>query len=597
MRVLIGHLDTELPPYDTARFEVRVVRYRPDGQLPASRIAEMLEQCPPGWKPDVYYHASAVHFPLPSDIETFDGLTATNIQDWHRGGRAVWAAVGFFDLILTERNSGALLRASGYENTRFCRLWGVRPELHRTLPEIKKDIDILFIGSLNPAVWEERNRWVARLARLSPRYRVVIAMGHYGEHYVRLTNRAKIVFNRSVNGCTNQRAYDGLACGALVFNEEENAETQEILEDRVHCVYYNAENFEDLLDYYLTHDAERERIVAQGRERVLAAHTEAAHFHALLETLEANLAMRHRPNAALPRAERAWRKAFQIYSASLPAGAEQGLARLAEAEEAGFEPGRIQEARAALHGWVAHYLPPGNEKVKLFSTALEFARQAVQANPYNPFAQTTLAFLLLERAEATQGRPPTGRNDILEAAVALSQAAEMCERWLFESEAGEDELTGFGYPRWADSFDCRLERAYLARAMDPAQWKRETAAALAWRCRSMLSDLAAANDQREEALRQARAAAQDIPTEAEALFRLARCEALNGNLADAVTYYQQGLALSPLSYPIWPEYMALLSALNEPNLIQPFREDCQAIIDAIPTFAGIRAALDAAEKQ
>ena len=200
LRILIGHQDTELAHYDTSRYDVRFVRYGRDGETPPRTIAEMLEQCPPGWKPDVYYHASLVHFPVPADIEAFDGLTATNIQDWHRGGRAVWAGVGFFDLVATELNASRLLEAGGYQNAHYARFWGVNPDVHRILPDMQsreRDIDVLFIGSLNAAVWEERNRWLDRLARLSDKYRVVIAIGHYGEHYTRLTNRAKIVFNRS----------------------------------------------------------------------------------------------------------------------------------------------------------------------------------------------------------------------------------------------------------------------------------------------------------------------------------------------------------------------------------------------------------------
>src|SRR5262249_13016364 len=148
-----------------------------------------------------------------------------------------------------------------------------------------------------------------RIARLSDRYRVLIAVGHFGEDYVRLTNRAKIVFNRSVNGCTNQRAYDGLACGALVFNEAEGEETREIFEDRVHTVYYDSENLEERLGYYLAHHDARERIVEAGRKLVLERHTEAAHINALFAQLEANLDKKgSRPFARLSVAERCRRK-------------------------------------------------------------------------------------------------------------------------------------------------------------------------------------------------------------------------------------------------------------------------------------------------
>ena len=38
------------------------------------------------------------------------------------------------------------------------------PTLHKVLPGMERDIDLLFIGSLNAAVWEERNRWLERIA-------------------------------------------------------------------------------------------------------------------------------------------------------------------------------------------------------------------------------------------------------------------------------------------------------------------------------------------------------------------------------------------------------------------------------------------------
>ena len=128
LRILIGHQDTELAHYDTSRYDVQFVRENREG-LPPRSLAEMREYCPAGWKPDVYYHASLVHFPIPTDIETFDGLTATNIQDWHRGGRAVWAGVGFFDMVATELNAQKLLLASGYEQAYFARFWGVNPDI------------------------------------------------------------------------------------------------------------------------------------------------------------------------------------------------------------------------------------------------------------------------------------------------------------------------------------------------------------------------------------------------------------------------------------------------------------------------------------
>lgn len=605
MRILIGHQDTELAHYDTTRYDARFVRYGPDGETPPRTIAEMLEQCPPGWKPDVYYHASLVHFPVPADIETFDGLTATNIQDWHRGGRAVWAGVGFFDLVATELNAARLLEASGYENAHYARFWGVNPDVHRILPDMQgreRDIDVLFIGSLNAAVWEERNRWLDRLARLSDKYKVVIAIGHYGEHYTRLTNRAKIVFNRSVNGCANQRAYDAPACGALVLNESENEEVRQAFGEDVHCVYYTSEDFKDKLAYWLdpAQDERRQQIVEASHKLVLAEHTEEAHANSLFALLEDHVSDRYRPHVHLPLEERNWRKALQMFSCALPASADTALSLLAEAEAEGLDRAQALEARAALLGWVAHYAAP-EHKVRLFTNAIDFARQAVRAEPRSAIAQMTLAFLLLERAETTQGQYPTGRNDISEAALALATAADRCETALQQTEseaAAEDEGTadvdGFGYPRWSDLFDCRLERAYLARGVSKAQWAQEMRATIAWRCRSLLSDLAGANSQQEEAVRQAQAAVLDLPHEAEGLLRLARCEAVTGQLELSAHHYRAGLTLTPFAYTTWPELTTVLTALGQQDAAQSFVQERLRVLNAIPTFAAIRPALMAA---
>jgi tetratricopeptide (TPR) repeat protein len=552
----------------------------------------MLAMCPEGWTPDVYYHAGLIHFPLPEDIETFPGLTVTNLQDWHRGGRAVWAGTGFFDLIATERNAGALLREMGYSHALYARLWGVNPAVHRRLPEIERDIDVLFIGSINPDIWSERNRWLERLAQLSGRYRVVIASGHFGEHYVRLTNRAKIVFNRSVNGCANLRAYDGLACGALVFNESENEEVRASFDEGIHCVYYDEDDFEAKLARYLADEPERERIVATGHDLVLARHTEEAHLNALFSLFEGNLHRRgSRQAGGWSERDRNWRKALQIYCCSRPAAADSALRLIDRAEQEGFDREQALEARAALQGWVAHYMPE-RDKLKLLTVAIDAARRAVRAEPRHAVAQMTLAFLLLERAEAAQGKHPAGRNDIAEAALALATAADRCEQAQETATAEEmADIEGFGYPRWNDEFDAAVERAYLLRGTDRAGWARAMRLAIAWRCRAMLRDLAAVNGQAEEAWQQAARAAASFPTHAATLLRLAQCAALTGRLEQALEYYRLGLHNSPLSITVWPELAALLVTLGRREEAERFVEERLRVLDAIPAFAAIKPAL------
>jgi len=596
LRILIGHLDFDLPAHDTGRYDVRVVRFGDDGQTPARSIREMLATFPDSWLPDVYYHAGLVHFPVPTDLLDFPGLTVTHIQDWHRGGRSVWAGHGLFDLVVTERNACALLQNWGYERAVFARYWGVDPCIHRmerAADDPGRDIDVLFIGSLNPAVWSERNRWIDRIARLSDRYRVLVTAGHYGNDYTALTNRAKIVFNRSVNGCTNQRAYDGLACGALVFNETENEEVREAFDENFHCVYYSDVDLEAKIDRWLDPaNADRRcSVVEAGRQRVLDRHTEEIHTALLLDLIAEWAPSEHyRPASRLSSGERAYRQALQIYSCALPSSAAVALDLLSSAE-AELDRAQAAEARAALLGWVAHYAY-GDQQIRIFTSAIDWARQAVRAEPRFAIAHLTLAFLLLERAELTGGAHPTGRNDISDAVVALSQAAERCEAALESTQEGMyGDIDGFGYPRWSDLYDSHIERAYLSRNIDEMAWANQMRATVAWRCRTMLAEMAAANDQGEEALRQARSAVLALPTEPESILALARHEALNGQLEMAIHHYRAGLAISPFACSAWAELTTVLKLADRPVEARAFVAERLKVIAAVPAFAYMRAAL------
>ena len=602
LRILVGDSEGELPFFDRERFDVKTIRaYAKDSPLPHS-ISGMLTFCPSGWTPEVYLHGSLAHFPLPTDIEGFEGLTAANIEDWHRGGRAISAGIGLLDLILGDRNGLALLRAGGLENGEFALFGGIDAEIYRALPEVERDIDLLFVGSLDITEYEERNRWVERIARLSDNYKIVISPESDFETEANLMSRAKIVFLRSANGGLTRQTFRAAACGSLLFLENDNFEAQEIFKENVHAIYYNAETFDDLLKKWLVDDAGRTQIAEYARRLVLKNHTEAAHQNAIYAALEKHRETRSRPSAQKLEAEQAYEKAFQIYTQSQVTNLEVALTLLeaCEPEEAKFDRSLLAEARGATYGLMAHSLPFGREKNRNFTTGILYAKDAIKKNPRSPFTHLTFAFLLLHRAEATQGLHPTGRNDVIEAAVSLSTAAELCEIEVFEPDlTGERkplDLIGFGYPHWNDVFDARLDRAYLIKEIDPAAWREEVCRTLAWRCRSMLSDLSTANGQNEEALRQAQAAVANLPNEAEAILRLARCEALNGQLKEAALHYFEGLQITPLSVSVWSELVSVLTTLGLRTEAEAFVSERLRVISAIPAFERVRLVLTDALK-
>src|SRR5205823_5848206 len=109
----------------------------------------------------------------------------------------------------------------------------------------------LFVGSMNADVQTERAPWLARLARLSDRHRVLLAGGVYGDAYPALLNRARIVWNRSIRGELNMRAYEAPACGALLLMERENLEVRDLFADGVSCALYDGADLELQIERYL----------------------------------------------------------------------------------------------------------------------------------------------------------------------------------------------------------------------------------------------------------------------------------------------------------------------------------------------------------
>lgn len=593
MRILIGHYADAGEEFDRKRYDVQFVARGRDGAAPATSLDEMVALCPPGWSPDVYYQPSLGHFPLPIDIETFAGLTVAGIQDADRLGRSIAAGAGFFDLLLTERNALRLLQAQELPNCHTARMWGIDPKIHRKIPGATRDIDILFLGSFNVSVWENRNRLLDRLAHLSGRFNVLIDSGWYGDDYTRLLNRARIVFNHSLPDRMNARALEAAACGALVFNEAENVEARELFTDRVHCVFYTDADLETLLEYYLTRDDERERVAEAGR-RVASVMTAGRFLNEHFAQMEAQRAARFRPATRLRESERALAKALQRFTCNCLFPDPDASALLDEAERAGAAPERVLEARAATLGMQAQ-LYPAPRRAELMRRAIDCAERAVRGMPGSVVAQMTLGNLLLDRLAAT------GDLNLFQPVfTALRAAAECAEALRAAHTPGVvGDLEGFGYPRTFDRFEFLIGQSAMGQsravgAADPARRAGEIATLLAWRCRSSLSDLFVRIGRMGDAYRQAEAAAALLPRDPESLLLLATRAAAANRLPAAVEQYRALLDISPLSVNAWPEYARLLFLLGRRNEAHAFVDDRLHILRAFPKLREVEPLLRSA---
>jgi tetratricopeptide (TPR) repeat protein len=229
---------------------------------------DILNRLPAGWQPDIVIFWAPEYNSIPLGLEKAPCTTIAVVGDWNLGFYAIKENLKKFDWIVTDKAGVEVFKRAGYRNIDYWPMFSFDPDLHKVLPDIKKIYDIVFIGNFNHMIHSERAGWLSRVSKLGSRYNVKLLSGIYGEEYARVLNQAKIVFNHSVRQEMNMRAYEAPACGSMLFIEESNLEVRDFFTDKQECVIYNSENFEQLIDYYLQNDAERERITLAGLQKV-----------------------------------------------------------------------------------------------------------------------------------------------------------------------------------------------------------------------------------------------------------------------------------------------------------------------------------------
>ncbi len=170
----------------------------------------------------------------------------------------------FFDKVYTfDYNAIRAYKELGIRNVDWLPL-AAAPEIYHKQFRPKK-YDIVFVGNLYP------NR-KALFERLAKRFDVHIFQA-YNEEAARIYNESKIVLNLGIGRTgIQQRVFEVLLCGAFLMTNE-IPEDGRLFEDRKHLVYFNENNVEELIAYYLEHEDERERIAENGYRLAVQKHT------------------------------------------------------------------------------------------------------------------------------------------------------------------------------------------------------------------------------------------------------------------------------------------------------------------------------------
>jgi hypothetical protein len=287
LRYLLGPVPTDQARrWQADRDAGRCLAFNATGDIdlaigPGDRWDDVLARLPAGWRPD-FVAVNLNYTSVPHGLWAAPVPLVGLATDWNLLWHHYRYALRRCELVLIDVPGAEVLAREGLRHARPANLFGCDPGLlDGPWPDGPRDIDVLFVGNLHPAVQRERLAWLGRLARLTDRWKVVIAGGVFGADYRALLARARVVFNRSIRGECNLRAFEAAAAGALLFQEAENREAPDYFRPLRECVGYRDDDLEARLEHYLTREDERRAIAAAARGRVAEYRFEALWGRAL----------------------------------------------------------------------------------------------------------------------------------------------------------------------------------------------------------------------------------------------------------------------------------------------------------------------------
>ncbi len=427
---------------------------------------ELCARLPAGWRPDMLV-LSLQYATIPAALWRAPVPVVGLAGDWNLQWASYRATLPLCDLVLTDTAGVEVMHRAGIPQARQAYLFGLpRATSDADWPDGERPIDVLFVGNVHPAVQRERLPWIPRLARLSGHRNVVIRAGVFGADYRRLLGQARIVFNRSIRGECNLRAFEAVAAGALLFQERDNRELPALLEDRRECVYYAADDLERLLDYYLDHEDERKAIAAAARRSLTRLSFEALWAEELrriaeeLPTLREHAGRRATAAAAPSPEGRVWQMAA--------AGGTPSAEAVREVEQAARAVPRsavLENALGAAYSLAAPHDP---------GRAARAFQDAWNADPRHVIAGGNLAEVLVKLEQRDHAAEQARRT------LAVLDTMDGLPASLLDAP-----LLPAGY----DLFRVEWERAAWANAGRPADERTAKATLLRWRLHTLLGEV------------------------------------------------------------------------------------------------------------
>ena len=545
---------------------------------------DILERLPDGWQPDLVLWLCHYH-PIPQGIEHSPFPTVAAVGDWNLLFTSFKDDLKRFDRIVTDKAGVEMLRHAGFENVDYWPMFSYDVFQHRRIENTKRIYDVVMIGNFNHDVQHERSYWLHRLAKLKNRFDIHLLCGIYGEDYTRLLNQAKIVFNRSIRGEMNMRAYEATACGSLLFFEEENLEIRDFFQDRVECVLYNEDNLEELLEYYLTHDEERERIAEAGYQRV-QQETQRHHFEQLVALMqERNVVpanhqstINHpRPFLDLPEPQRLFRQARQAFEKQKPNGESLQAAEKLLIQVLDHDPAHTEtyNALGVLNGYYSQLVQDENAKNELFSKAEQSFANGLKHGPNDALLLYNLGILHVM----------SGQTDPAEAALNLAiQSIEQNQPL---------QCRELILPRTFNAFFVEWERIAAELIHDPAAADNARRQLLLRQCCDWLGDIATFKELTSAAVELYQRAIDARPDLAgRPRHKLAGLLHQLGQTEEAIEQCRLAYTEEPFNTQLWKDLVAILRESGRNEEAESFRRELLTIVEACPAYKESQAWLE-----
>lgn len=249
---------------------------------------------PAGFAP-AFVALNAAYAPLPAWVAETPLPVVALAADVNLLWDAYRLVLPLCDRVLTDAPSAERLRRAGMGRVAVANLYGGSDAwLPATPPDGDRDVDVLFVGNLHPAVQAGRLPVVAALAALAERHRVVIRTGVPFDEYRALLQRSRIAVNPTARREWNQRVCEAAFSGAALAIEADNAEAFDVLRPGEDCVAFTPGGLVASVEALLS-DEERRVAMARSAQGKLAEATFARLFRDAVGRLEPDLeGLRHR---------------------------------------------------------------------------------------------------------------------------------------------------------------------------------------------------------------------------------------------------------------------------------------------------------------